>query len=242
MRNIHYCVVTGAGSGIGRATAKRLAADGLHIICADVNTDGAAETAAAIVEAGGQATTMALDVSSRDGWEGIAAKLAELPGTVTGLVNNAGLVRDKTMLKMTEEQWDFVIDVNLKGAWLGAKYIIPLMAEGGAIVNLSSDSKDGNFGQTNYAAAKAGIVGLTRSIALEQGRRGIRCNAVAPGTIETQILGEVPENVKAEWLATIPLGRFGQSEEVAEVIGFLISDRSSYVNGHVLAIDGGAKH
>lgn len=241
MSRTEYCVVTGAGSGIGRATSILIAETGKHVICCDINTAAAEETVAMVAERGGSSDAFTLDVSSWSGWEALATDIADRPGLLTALVNNAGMVRDKTMLKMDESQWDIVIDVNLKSAWLGSKHLIPVMTEGGSIVNLSSDSKDGNFGQTNYAAAKAGIVGLTRSIAFEQGRRGIRCNAIAPGTIETQILREVPDAVKDKWKETIPLGRFGRPEEVAEVINFLISPRSSYVNGHTLSVDGGSE-
>lgn len=235
-----YCIVTGAGSGIGQATANLIASSGLHVVCCDIDLESVQGVVAKLVVAGLEASAHRLDVSRTDDWQNLVNYLAEREGRVVGLVNNAGIVRDKTLLKMSDDHWSVVLDVNLKGTWLGSKHVIPLMKHGGSIVNLSSESRHGNFGQTNYSAAKAGVVGLTRSIALEQGRNRIRCNAVAPGTVNTAILKDVPDELKDQWKNSIPLRRFADPNEIAEVVWFLISDKSSYVNGHVLDVNGGS--
>jgi 3-oxoacyl-[acyl-carrier protein] reductase len=225
-------IVTGAGSGIGAATARRLAAEGAAVVCADVNLAAAGVVAA---EVGGRA--VAHDVVERSSWEALAAAV----GPLDILVNNAGVTRDRTLLRMTDEEWQTVIDVHLKGMWLGCQHAVPAMRErgGGAIVNLSSEARRGAFGQANYAAAKAGIVGLTRTVALEHARHGIRCNAVAPGAVDTPMTQAVPAAVKERWIPNIPLARFAQPPEIAAVIAFLASDDASYVTGQCIGVDGG---
>lgn len=230
-------VVTGAGSGIGRATAVRVAQESIHVFCCDINRDAAQATAELIQMNGGKATAFELDVSSAADWEALAYTIS---GPLLGLVNNAGIVRDKSMLKMSEEQWDQVIDTNLKGSWLGCRAMVPLMSTGSAIVNISSESRHGNFGQSNYASAKAGVGGLTRTVAIEQAKKGIRCNAIAPGSIETPMTLGVPADIRDSWTALIPMNRYGQPEEVAAAIWFLLSEASSYITGQTLAVDGGS--
>jgi 3-oxoacyl-[acyl-carrier protein] reductase len=239
----NLAVVTGAGSGIGLATALRLAAGGAHVVCADLGDRGALAVAA-IEDAGGTGEHAALDVARREDWSVLADRLHEHPLALTALVNNAGITRDSTLLKMTDAQFDSVIGVHLKGAWLGCQMMIPLMkdAGGGAIVNVSSTGRHGSFGQTNYAAAKAGIVGLTRTVALETARYGIRCNAVAPGAVNTPMLENVPERTKQAWLDSIALGRFAEPIEIANTIAFLLSPDSSYVTGHILDVTGLEQH
>ena len=178
-----------------------------------------------------------LDVALRGSW---GALVEGLP-VIDILVNNAGVTRDRSLLKMTDEEWQTVIDVHLKGMWLGCQHVIPAMRERGrgAIVNLSSEARRGAFGQANYSAAKAGIVGLTRTVAIEHARHGIRCNAVAPGAVDTPMTQAVPAAVKERWLPNIPLGRFAEPAEIAAVIAFLVSDDASYVTGQCLGVDGG---
>jgi 3-oxoacyl-[acyl-carrier protein] reductase len=234
-------LVTGAGQGIGEASARLLAQRGARVAAADIDEGAAMATAAAITAAGGWAKAYQHDVRSRMSWESVLEDFAASAGPVWGLVNNAGITRDRSLVRMTDQEWDEVLDTNLRGVWLGCQSVLPLMRErGGSIVNLSSNSREGAFGQANYAASKAGVIGLTRTVAIEHGRHGIRCNAVAPGAVDTGMTAEVPDDVRATWLPTIPLGRFGEPSEIAECVAFLISPVSSYVTGHVLCADGGA--
>lgn len=235
-------VVTGGGSGIGRATAHLVADRGGVAVIADINGDAARAVEAEIGAADGQALAVDLDVASRDSWAQAIGQVVERFGRLDGLVNNAGLTRDRSLLKMSDDEWRSAVDVNLTGTWLGCQHAIPVMKEngGGSIVNLSSESRHGAFGQVNYAAAKAGVVGLTRTVALEHARHGIRCNAVAPGTILTPMVLAVPEDIRESWLPGIPLRRVGDPEEVAKAIAFLVGDDSSYITGQVLNVDGGS--
>ncbi|MBS1869341.1 MAG: SDR family oxidoreductase [Actinobacteria bacterium] len=235
-------LVTGGGSGIGAATARRLARAGAHVHVADVDADAARRTAEQLVGEGLSAAPLALDVTSRASWEAAVDAIAGGGGGLRVVVNNAGVTRDRSLLKLSDEDWQTVIDVHLRGTFLGCQLTVPLLREGGggAIVNVSSDARHGAFGQANYSAAKAGIVGLTRTVAIEQARHGIRVNAVAPGPVETPMLANVPQSVRAGWLAAIPLGRLADPEEVAAVIAFLASDAASYITGHVIPVDGGA--
>ena len=225
-------VVTGAASGIGAATARRLASEGAHVFCADRDLAGAQATAAEVAGA-----AVEHDVAQRGSWEA----LMDTVGGVDILVNNAGVTRDRSLLKMSDDEWQTVIDIHLKGMWLGCQHAVPSMRDrgGGAIVNLSSEARHGAFGQSNYSAAKAGIVGLTRTVALEHARHGIRCNAIAPGAVDTPMTRAVPQDVKDSWIPNIPLRRFAEPPEIAAVIAFLVSDDASYVTGQCLGVDGG---
>lgn len=234
-------VVTGAAQGIGRATALRLHEEGAKVVVADRNKAGADSVVSEIAGQGGDAFAVDLDVGSRQSWESAVGAIVATYGHIDGLVNNAGITRDSSLLKMTDEDWELVIDVNLRGAWLGCQVAVPHLKEkGGAIVNLSSESRWGAFGQSNYSAAKSGLVGLTRTLALELARYGIRANAVAPGTTMTPMIEAVPENVRKDWLPGIPLRREADPSEIASSIVFLLSDDASYITGQVLGVNGGS--
>lgn len=234
-------VVTGAAQGIGRATAVRLAGEGAIVVVADRNIAGADAVAEEVRREGSAALPVELNVADIVSWQKAASTIKASYEGVDGLVNNAGVTRDRSLLKMGEEDWDLVLDVNLKGAWLGCQTIVPLMmGHGGSIVNLSSESRWGAFGQSNYASAKAGLVGLTRTIAFEQARNNIRVNAVAPGATTTPMVEAVPEHVRKGWLEAIPLHREADPAEIASAIAFLLSDDASYVTGQILGVNGGS--
>ncbi|MCK0198123.1 SDR family oxidoreductase [Ancylobacter sp. 6x-1] len=234
-------IVTGAAQGIGEATARRLNEEGAIVALADRNRVGIEALADELSAAGGRAIGVTLDVSSRDEWmAGVGTVLGRF-GRIDGLVNNAGVTRDRSLLKMTDEDWDLVIDVNLKSAWLGCQNVIPAMtATGGSIVNLSSESRWGAFGQANYASAKAGLVGLTRTVAVEHARHNIRCNAVAPGATSTPMVEAVPAQIRQGWLDAIPLRREAEPSEIAAAIVYLLSGDASYVTGQILGVNGGS--
>jgi len=238
-------LVTGAGSGIGSAIARRLLSDGANVVLADINSEALTELVAALPpEQQSRSLAAVLDVTDEAAWGRVVDESAASFGGLTGLVNNAGIIRDATMLKMSPEQFDIVMDTHLRASWLGCRAVIPGMrdAGGGVIVNTSSSGRHGTFGQTNYSPAKAAIVGLTRSVALEQARYGIRCNAVAPGAIETPMTAGVPDTVREGWKQGIALGRLGRPEEIAAAVAFLLSDDASYINAHVLDVNGGETH
>jgi 3-oxoacyl-[acyl-carrier protein] reductase len=235
-------IVTGGARGIGRATALLFASEGARVVIADLDDAAGTETAAAITTAGAAAVYVRTDVSNPADARALVARAREQFGKIDILINNAGITRDATLAKMTDDQFDAVIQVNLKGVFNCAQAVIPVMTEAGygRIVNTSSVvALYGNFGQTNYVAAKSGVVGMTRVWARELGRKGITVNAVAPGFIATDMIASVPEKVLAMIRERTPLQRLGEPVEVARAYLFLASDEASFVNGAVLSVDGG---
>lgn len=237
----HIIIVTGAARGIGEAIARRCAQEGATLALWDLQAPEA--TAAQLAaETGQPVMAQAVDVSQLAATQEAAAAVLARYGRIDGLVNNAGIVADAQLHKMTEAQWDRVIDINLKGVFNSTRAVVDtLRAQGsGSIVNISSVvGLYGNFGQTNYAAAKAGVIGMTKTWARELGRKGIRANAVAPGFVATSILGSIPQEVMDKLLAQVPMHRLGQPSEIAACVAFLLSDDASYVNGAVLEATGG---
>jgi 3-oxoacyl-[acyl-carrier protein] reductase len=243
-------IVTGAERGIGAAIAARLAREGFDIALLDLDEAGCHQGAKAIVESGGRAIGARVDVSDGEQVEQVVAQVAEELGAPTVLVNNAGITRDNLVFRMTEADWDSVLGVHLRGAFLMSRAAQRYMTElgWGRIVNLSSTSALGNRGQANYAAAKAGMQGLTKTLAIELGRFGVTANAIAPGFIATEMtaataarLGVSFADYQATRAAEIPVRRVGQPEDIANVTAFLVSDEASFVSGQVIYVAGGPK-
>lgn len=234
--------VTGASRGIGREIAIRFGQEGAKVACIATTEANALPTATTIFDEGGTARAYGCDVSDTDQVEATFAKVIEEFGAPEILINNAGLARDGLMMRMKDDDWERVIAVNLKGAFLCIKTASrPMMkARFGRIVNLTSIiGLSGAAGQANYAAAKAGLIGLTKSVAKELGSRGITCNAVAPGFIETDMTAELPPEMKDSVIKTAPLGRLGTPDDIAGVVLFLASDDAGYMTGQTLVVDGG---
>ncbi|XP_011430925.3 (3R)-3-hydroxyacyl-CoA dehydrogenase [Magallana gigas] len=236
-------VVTGAGSGIGRAVCRVFASEGATVIGVDMNEKGMEETLAMIKDTGDH-QSFQCDVSSSASVNNLLDKIKEKYSSAPQVaVNSAGITRDRTMMKLTEEDFDKVVNVNLKGTWLLNKAVGKAMLTDkvpGSIVNISSlVGKTGNIGQTNYAASKAGVIGITKSMAKEMGKFNIRVNAVLPGFIETPMTETVPENLMQMTKLLIPLGRLGNPEEIANTCAFLASDKSSYITGATIEVTGG---
>jgi 3-oxoacyl-[acyl-carrier protein] reductase len=232
-------VVTGASRGIGAAVAAALAADGLAVACIATTEEGAAEAAR---RTGAGAAGFACDVSDSEQVRGCHARVVEALGVPTVLVNNAGVTRDALLVRTSDEDWDKVLDVNLKGSFLWSRACAGGMmkARWGRIVNVGSVvGLVGAAGQANYAASKAGLFGLTKAIAKELGARGVTCNLVAPGFIETDMTQGLSEELRAKAAASTPLGRLGTPDDVAGVVRFLASDAAGFVTGQAIAVDGG---
>ncbi|MEJ5999046.1 3-oxoacyl-ACP reductase FabG [Paucibacter soli] len=236
------CIITGAAQGIGLATAIKFAQEGATVVVCDRRAEGVEAAVEACEAAGASAMGRVLDVTDRVSVDLMVAAVLEQYGRIDVLVNNAGITKDARLQKMTLEQFDAVIDVNLRGVFHCAQAVADTMVAqgGGVILNASSVvGIYGNFGQTNYAASKFGVIGFTKTWSRELGPKGVRVNAVAPGFIETPILGTIPDKVMDEMRAHVPLRRLGRPEEIANVYAFLASDEASYVNGAVLEVSGG---
>ena len=235
-------LVTGAARGIGQAIALQLAADGADLALCDVKAEWLEDTAAKVKALGRRAESYAMDVANGAAvGEAVAKVLADF-GRIDVLVNNAGITRDTLLMRMSEEDWDAVLDINLKGAFLVTKAVVkPMMKQrSGAIVNIASVvGIMGNPGQANYTASKAGLIALTKTTAKELGSRNVRVNAVAPGFIRTAMTDKLAAPVKEAMLKMVPLGRLGEPEDVAKAVAFLASDAAAYVNGQTLAVCGG---
>lgn len=244
MENVEKAaLVTGASRGIGRAVAIALAKKGYAVAVNYAGSQKAAEDVKAAIEAeGGRAIVIQGDVSKAEDVEKVFAAVKAEFGRLDVLVNNAGITRDSLLLRMKEENWDAVIDTDLKSGFLAIKAAAPIMMKQrkGAIINIASVvGITGNVGQINYSAAKAGVIGMTKTAAKELAARGIRVNAVAPGFIETSMTDVIPEKIREDMIHSVPLGRMGQAEDVANAVCFLASEEASYITGQVLKVDGG---
>ncbi len=243
-------VVTGAARGIGAAIARRLGADGMAVAAVDLDSAGTARTANAVREAGGRALAITADVADEQAAAAAVERTNNELGPVTVLINNAGIIRDNLLFKMSTDDWDAVLGVHLRGAFLMSRAAQSSMiqAKWGRIVNLSSTSALGNRGQANYAAAKAGLQGFTKTLALELGKFGVTANAIAPGFIDTEMTQATAERLGVDfedWKTAagreIPVGRIGQPADVAAVASFLCREEAGYVSGQVIYVAGGPK-
>ena len=235
-------IITGGGAGIGRAGALTFAREGALVAVVDVVEDAAREAAGVITAGGGEAMAVAADVVDRASVDAMVQAVLDQWGRIDILVNNAGILRDGSLLKMTEDQFDLVISVNLKGVFNCTQAVAPHMISAGygRIINTTSVvALYGNFGQTNYIASKAGVIGMTKVWARELGRKGITVNAVAPGFIATEMLKSIPADVAEQLIKKIPVQRLGEPEEIANAYLWLASEEASYVNGAVISVDGG---
>lgn len=251
MTDQRVAIVTGAARGIGAATAKRLAADGFAVAVLDLEEAACGTTVKAIEASGGSALAVGADVGNAEAAQAAVERVAAELGEPSALVNNAGVTRDNLLFKMTEVDWDSVLNVHLRGAFLMTKFTQAYMTKAGygRIVNLSSTSALGNRGQANYSAAKAGIQGFTKTVAIELGKYGITANAIAPGFIETEMtaataerLGVSMEDFKKDTASRIPVGRVGQPEDIAATVSFLVSEEAGFVSGQVIYVAGGPKN
>ena len=243
-------IVTGAARGIGAAVAKRLASDGFAVAVIDLDEAACATTVDAITAAGGKALAVGADVSQEDSVNAAVERIATELGAPTVLVNNAGILRDNLLFKMTVEDWDLVLGVHLRGSFLMSKATQKYMTEAkyGRIVNLSSTSALGNRGQANYSAAKAGLQGFTKTLAIELGKFGVTANAIAPGFIQTDMTAATAERMKVPFddfikysAEQIPVARVGQPEDIAHTASFLVSEGAGFVSGQVIYVAGGPK-
>ncbi len=235
-------LVTGGAQGIGKAIAQGLAADGADCIVSDVNRDAAEETAAELRNLGVRALALRANVADADAVTSMVKQGLKEFGHIDILVNNAGITRDSLLMRMKDDEWDQVLTINLKGAFLCIRALVrPMMKQrSGRIINIASIvGAMGNAGQANYVASKAGLIGLTKTVARELASRGVTCNAVAPGFIDTAMTQALPEDVKEKLLAQIPMARLGSATDVAQAVRFLASEQAGYITGQVLHVNGG---
>ena len=235
-------IVTGAGRGIGEAIVYKMVAAGAKMVAVDINEESVKQVALKVDGSDSNVLGIACDISKMDTVRNMVDQVVAKFGTVDILVNNAGITRDSMFHKMSPEQWQQVIDINLTGVFYVTSAIVPHMRANnyGKIVNISSVSAYGNIGQANYAASKAGVIGLTKSLAKELGRYNINVNVIEPGLIETDMISSVPEQLKSEWIKAMPLGRLGTSDDVANAVCFFASDISSFITGTELPVCGGS--
>ena len=236
-------IITGSARGIGQATALKFAAEGARVVVCDLDRKAVDEVVAQITASGGQAVGFTLNVTDKASIAAMVKGVTDKYGRVDVLVNNAGIVDDAMLRKMTDDQFERVIDINLKGTYNCARAVVDIMIAQGAGVILNASSivgLYGNFGQTNYAASKFGVIGMAKTWARELGRKGIRANVVCPGFVETTILKSIPQKVMQAMIDRVPLGRLAKPEEIANTYAFLASDEASYINGAVIEVSGGA--
>ena len=235
-------LITGGAQGIGKTISEELVQNGAHVVLGDVNLEGAQATAEAINNNGGSASAVKIDVSNPAEVKQVFDSILKDKKPIDIMINNAGSTRDGLMIRMKEADWDRVLNINLKVTFLCSQQAAKQMMKqkSGAIVNIASIvGVMGNFGQANYSASKAGVIGLTKTLAREVASRGIRVNAVAPGFIDTEMTQVLDESVRQKWIEQIPLAKLGLPEDVARCVAFLVSDRSSYITGQVINVNGG---
>jgi 3-oxoacyl-[acyl-carrier protein] reductase len=235
-------LVTGGAQGIGRVISEELAGQGAHVILGDVNLEGAEKTATELKQTGAKASAVRIDVSNSSDVQNTFDSITKDYKPVDIVVNNAGITRDGLLVRMKEVDWDLVMNINLKGSFLCSQQAAKQMMKqkSGAIVNIASIvGLMGNFGQANYSASKAGLIGFTKTLAREVAPRGIRANAIAPGFIDTEMTRVLEESVRKKLIEQVPLARLGEPEDVARCVSFLVSEKASYITGQVISVNGG---
>tara|TARA_Y100001960_G_C14609193_1_gene794873 strand:+ start:391 stop:1131 length:741 start_codon:yes stop_codon:yes gene_type:complete len=240
--NGKIALITGGAQGIGRFISEELAGEGAHVVLGDINYEGAQKTAAEILNSGGKASAVRIDVSSSTDVQGVFDSILKEYKPVDILVNNAGITRDGLLVRMKEVDWDQVLNINLKGSFLCSQQAAKQMMKqkSGSIVNIASIvGVMGNFGQANYSASKSGLIGFTKTLAREVAPRGIRANAVAPGFIDTEMTRVLEESVRSKLIEQIPLARLGEPKDIARCVSFLVSENASYITGQVINVNGG---
>ena len=240
--NDKIAIVTGASQGIGKTISLELSKSGAFVYCISRNKKAIESVANSIISKGGQSSSFACDISDSDKFKDIVEKIIKKHNKIDILVNNAGITNDALLMRMSNKQWDQVIDINLKGAFTSTKSVLRYMMKNkyGRIINITSIvGLTGNAGQANYAASKAGLIGMTKSIAKEVASRGITANCIAPGWIETSMTEILTEEIKNQFLSQIPIGRIGSANDIANTVIFLSSDEAGYITGQTITVDGG---